>query len=172
MPLKYLMTFPDLGYYTYPFPTGRLYIFGNKDSIKMVLFGNGLDHEKDVAACFRESDSGEIKRAVKFLDNYLTGKECPLPELDLLLFTKKEIKVYNKLTKVKFGKTLSYEKLALKAGIQQGARFVGNTMAKNMFPILIPCHRVIKTNGSLGNYSAGQSVKYFLLEHEKAVLKK
>jgi methylated-DNA-[protein]-cysteine S-methyltransferase len=47
-----------------------------------------------------------------------------------------------------------------------GGRFVGNAMAKNMFPVFIPCHRVIKSDGAMGYYSGGVHIKEFLLAHE------
>jgi O-6-methylguanine DNA methyltransferase len=172
LPIKYLLSFPDIKYCAYPFPTGRLYIFGDKNSLKMILFGYDINHKNDVEKYFNEGGSGAIDKAIKFLDNYLMGKESPLPELDMVPFTRKEIRIYNNLTKIPFGKTVTYNGLAKKSGIPHGARFVGNAMAKNFFPILIPCHRVIKSDGNIGNYSSGIKTKMFLLEHEKAVFKK
>jgi O-6-methylguanine DNA methyltransferase len=64
------------------------------------------------------------------------------------------------------GTTVSYGELASMSGIPGGARFIGNCMAKNRFPVLIPCHRVIKSDGSIGNFSGGVEVKEFLLDHE------
>jgi methylated-DNA-[protein]-cysteine S-methyltransferase len=86
--------------------------------------------------------------------------------LDLSGFTRKEIAVYGELLKVPPGKTISYQRLAEKAGIPSGGRFVGNAMAKNMFPIIIPCHRVVLASGAIGNYSGGIGIKKFLLGHE------
>ena len=68
------------------------------------------------------------------------------------------------------GKTISYGQLAERAGHPKAARAVGNIMARNRIPILIPCHRVISSNGSLGGYSAagGTAMKKLLLNHEAA----
>lgn len=87
--------------------------------------------------------------------------------LDLSGYTENEIRVYRELVKVAPGKTISYGELAERSGIPRGARFAGNTMAKNLFPVIVPCHRVIKTDGSMGNYSGGVHVKRVLLDHEK-----
>lgn len=87
--------------------------------------------------------------------------------LDLSGYTENEIRIYRELVKVAPGKTISYGELAEKSGIARGARFAGNVMAKNPFPVLIPCHRVIKSDGSMGNYSGGVHVKRMLLDHEK-----
>ncbi len=171
MYIDYLKTFSQIGYYIYPFPTGKVYIFGDDSSIKMILFGHGIDHKRDIEKNFRMHVSKEIEAAIESLDNYLLGIEASHPNLDLSSFTKREKDILNTLKKIPFGDTVSYIKLANMAGITNGARFAGNVMAKNMFPIIIPCHRVIKTNGDIGNFSAGTATKVFLLEHEKVILK-
>lgn len=60
----------------------------------------------------------------------------------------------------------TYKRIAEKIGIQNGARVVGNSLAKNPFPIVIPCHRAIKTNGELGGFQGGVEMKRRLLEME------
>ncbi len=168
--LDYLESFADISYYIYPFPTGKIYIFGDNNSIKTILFWHGFYHTKDIEKRFRKNITNEIDTAVKFLDNYLLGDKAPYPVLDVSSFTKKEIKVYNTLKRVSFGKTVSYKELSTMSGITNGARFIGNAMAKNLFPIIIPCHRVIKSDGGIGNYGGGIKTKTFLLEHEKIIM--
>ena len=75
--------------------------------------------------------------------------------------------MYQALMEIEIGTTVSYASLARRAGIPGGARFAGTTMAKNMFPLLIPCHRVIRSDGSMGGFSGAMEIKRFLLEHEK-----
>ncbi len=171
MLLNYLKKYTDISCYTYPFPTGRLYIFGNKESLKLIAFGHCINHKKEIEKRFKSSVTEEIEKAIEFLDRYLLGEKGDVPNLDLEPFTDKERKVYNELLKVKFGKTVSYKELSEKAGIKNGARFVGTTMARNFFPIFIPCHRVVNASGAIGNYSAGKAIKIFLLQHEKALSK-
>jgi len=86
--------------------------------------------------------------------------------LDMNRYTEREMQVYKELIKIKPGSRISYGALAEKSGIPSGARFIGNTMAKNRFPVIIPCHRVIKSDGSMGNYTGGIHIKKFLLDHE------
>ena len=86
--------------------------------------------------------------------------------LDLSGYTVREIRVYKELIKIQPGSRISYGSLAEKSGIPSGARFIGNTMAKNRFPIIIPCHRVIRSDGTMGNYTGGNHIKAFLLDHE------
>jgi O-6-methylguanine DNA methyltransferase len=171
MLLNYLKKFNDISCYTYPFPTGRLYIFGNKESLKLIAFGYCINHKKEIEKRFKATLTDDIEKAIEFLDRYLIGEKSDLPNFDLGPFTDKEKKVYNELIKVKFGKTISYKELSEKAGIKNGARFVGTTMARNYFPVLIPCHRVVNASGVIGNYSAGKTIKSFLLQHEKVLSK-
>jgi O-6-methylguanine DNA methyltransferase len=73
---------------------------------------------------------------------------------------------------VKFGQTINYGELAKKAGRPAAARAVGNALAKNPLPLIIPCHRVIRSDGSLGGFSGlgGLSLKRKLLLHEQNCL--
>ncbi|MCK4480435.1 MAG: MGMT family protein, partial [Candidatus Lokiarchaeota archaeon] len=60
----------------------------------------------------------------------------------------------------------TYKRIANQIGVNNGARVVGNCLAKNPFPIIIPCHRAIKTDGNLGGYQGGIKMKRALLEME------
>ncbi|MHA2089734.1 MAG: methylated-DNA--[protein]-cysteine S-methyltransferase [Candidatus Kariarchaeaceae archaeon] len=75
--------------------------------------------------------------------------------LDFRLLTLKQKIVAETLRKLPIGSVISYGDLAKEAGLPNAARFVGNYMANNPLPLLIPCHRVIKSDGKLGEYSAG-----------------
>lgn len=89
--------------------------------------------------------------------------------LDMEGYTDKEVSVYRELVKVASGEKISYGALAARCGIPGGARFIGNTMAKNRFPVIIPCHRVVKSDGAMGNFSGGVDIKEKLLRHEKSL---
>jgi len=119
----------------------------------------------------QESDSG-LEQAKKALIGYFEGKTKRFDfTFDLSGYTEFEKDVYAALRKIPYGKVTSYGKLARAAGIPRGARAVGNVMAKNKLPLLIPCHRVIKSDGSLGFFSIrrkneGTLLKKQLLELE------
>ncbi|MDZ4661016.1 MAG: methylated-DNA--[protein]-cysteine S-methyltransferase [Pseudomonadota bacterium] len=70
-----------------------------------------------------------------------------------------QIKVLTKAFEIPYGKTLTYSELAEKSGFPGAARFVGNTLGKNPFLLLVPCHRIIAKNKSLGGFSAPQGKK-------------
>jgi len=88
-------------------------------------------------------------------------------KLDLTGYTTFQLKVYAALRKVPSGKVVTYGQLAKRAGYSGAARAVGSAMKKNRLPIVIPCHRVIKGNGSLGQYSWGIQWKRYLLRGER-----
>ncbi|MBW6458062.1 MAG: MGMT family protein [FCB group bacterium] len=69
--------------------------------------------------------------------------------------------------KIPFGASRTYTELASDIGIPGAARAVGNALSKNRIPILIPCHRVIRSDGHLGGYAGGIKIKEKLLQIEK-----
>ena len=73
------------------------------------------------------------------------------------------------MRKVKAGKVLSYADLAERAGSPAAVRAAGSACAKNAIALVIPCHRIVKTGGALGNYAYGLSKKEWLLAHEGAL---
>ena len=73
------------------------------------------------------------------------------------------------MRKVKPGKTLSYSDLAARAGSPAAVRAAGSACAKNAVVVVVPCHRIVKTGGALGNYAYGLDAKEWLLRHEGAL---
>jgi methylated-DNA-[protein]-cysteine S-methyltransferase len=73
------------------------------------------------------------------------------------------------MRKVKAGKTISYADLADRAGSPAAVRAAGSACAKNGIVLVIPCHRIVKTGGALGNYAYGLNKKEWLLRHEGAL---
>lgn len=77
-------------------------------------------------------------------------------------------KVWHEITKIPYGKTRTYKEIATAIGSPLSCRAVGQACKKNPIPILIPCHRVIRSDGSIGGYSRGIKKKRQLLEMEKS----
>lgn len=80
--------------------------------------------------------------------------------------TEFEQSVWLKLKDIPYGETRSYKWLAEQLGRPHGARAVGQALSKNPIPIVLPCHRVIESDGDLGGYSGGVELKRRLLAHE------
>jgi methylated-DNA-[protein]-cysteine S-methyltransferase len=78
-------------------------------------------------------------------------------------------RVLEELARVPYGETVSYGELARRAGNPKAARAVGTTMNRNRIPIVLPCHRVVGSNGSLVGYAGGLDTKRFLLQLEGAL---
>ncbi len=112
----------------------------------------------------------EIDLLIEQIKNYFMGKPCKLnwTRFDLENHSPFARKVYSELLKIKHGTTLSYKELAHRSGKPSAARAVGMIVGRNPVPLLIPCHRVIKTDGSAGGFSAdgGVSMKIEMLALE------
>ena len=110
-------------------------------------------------------------QSINLLKRYFDGKRVGFRcKIDLSGFTIFERKVYRVLSRIPYGRTITYSELARRAGVPNGARAVGNVMAKNPLPIIIPCHRVVGKGGGLGGFSAigGTKMKEQLLRMESA----
>ena len=80
-------------------------------------------------------------------------------------------KIYKKLLEVPPGKITTYGELAKAVGIKNGQRAVGRIMNKNPYPVIVPCHRVVMSDGKVGGYAYGQKVKVKLLTKEGIKIK-
>jgi methylated-DNA-[protein]-cysteine S-methyltransferase len=84
---------------------------------------------------------------------------------------KLEEKVYKKLLQVPKGRVTTYAELAKAIGLENGQRAIGRMMNKNPYPVIIPCHRVILSNGKIGGYAWGENVKVKMLSKEGVKIK-
>ena len=124
-----------------------------------------------VELCKKANSVGSSKvldDAAKQIDLYLKGN---LPKFHLplkVLGTPFQLAVWKAIAKVPFGKTISYGEIAAAIGKPQAARAVGAAVGANPTPLLVGCHRVLGSNGSLTGYSGGQGIKTkkLLLDHE------
>jgi len=92
-------------------------------------------------------------------------------KIDLDKFSEFEKKVYNIVKKIPEGKVATYGQIAKILGNKYYARAVGNALNKNPYPIIIPCHRVIKSNGEIGGFKKGIHEKIKLLKKENIEIK-
>ncbi|MGI9029986.1 MAG: methylated-DNA--[protein]-cysteine S-methyltransferase, partial [Ilumatobacteraceae bacterium] len=136
----------------------------------------GVDDEATVLADLAGRISTRLLRlparldpVVRQLDEYFAGRrrDFDLP-LDLRLSHGFRGAVLHELRSVRFGTTVSYTALAAAAGRPRAVRAVGSACATNPIPIVVPCHRVLRSDGSLGGYTGGLPVKRALLDLEHA----
>jgi methylated-DNA-[protein]-cysteine S-methyltransferase len=105
------------------------------------------------------------------LEGYFSGRETALDlKLDLAEGTRFERKVWEVTRRVPYGTVVSYGTLAGRLGLPGAARAVGNALGRNPVPIVVPCHRVIHGDKSIGGFSSGLRWKRFLLELERGQL--
>ncbi len=77
-----------------------------------------------------------------------------------------EERVYKKLLQVPIGYIITYQELANAVGLQNRQRMIGRIMKNNPFPVIVPCHRVVKSDGNVGGYAFGEKIKKNMLQNE------
>lgn len=114
-----------------------------------------------------------VQRAIKAMQRLLQGRGDALANIPLDLSQCGDFcrRVYEIARTIPAGETLSYGELAARAGEPRAARAVGQAMARNPFPLIVPCHRVLAAHGGAGGFSArgGVDTKFQLLRIEGAV---
>ncbi|OGF50984.1 MAG: hypothetical protein A2231_06410 [Candidatus Firestonebacteria bacterium RIFOXYA2_FULL_40_8] len=110
-----------------------------------------------------------IKKLEKDLQIYFSGKKTKFScAFDFGMFTDFQVRVWKAAKNIPYGETRSYSYIAKKIEKPGSARAVGNALGKNPCPIIIPCHRVIKNDGTIGGFSGGRGWKKKLLELERS----
>lgn len=118
-----------------------------------------------------QASSPSIEQALEQLAEYFHGRrrlfDIPLETGQLTDFARK---VHQALSEVPYGAVLTYGELAARVGSPRAARAVGRVMSSNPFPLIVPCHRVVNADGSLGQYSAahGPDSKAWLIDFENS----
>ena len=147
------------GYYSSEI--GTIKIVGEKNEILSIDFIENKPTTKTEIPSYLEDCIGQI-------DDYFRG-ELKIFSVKLKLQgTDFQTKVWKQLIKIPYGKTSSYKDIALKIGNPNAMRAVGSANRRNKLAIIVPCHRVIGSNGSLSGYAGGIWRKEWLLKHEKA----
>lgn len=108
-----------------------------------------------------------LQDAYDQLDEYFQGKRKDFNLKLNIDGTDFQKKVWRALSDIPYGKVVSYKDIAIAVGNEKAVRAVGNSNNKNKIAIVIPCHRVIGSNGKLVGYAGGLHFKEWLLEHEK-----
>lgn len=113
-----------------------------------------------------------VQRLVQALYGYLRGDDRPLPTdaLDFSELSEFERQVTEAVCNIPLGETRSYGEIAAQVGRPGGAQAVGQVMANNRFPVVVPCHRVVAADGTLGGYASGTDIKQWLLDLERRIV--
>ena len=114
----------------------------------------------------KDTPDAVTKNCTKELERYFSGKTTSFSAPMEARGTAFQKSVWKEMKKIPHGKTLTYAQIAKRIGKPKAVRAVGTACGKNPLLILIPCHRVVGSNGGLGGYSAGIAKKVWLLAHE------
>lgn len=145
-------------YDTFESPLGTLYlVFAGE-----ILIGIAFKRHTEV---IRKGEAPSLIR--KELREYFEkGRQAFTQKIDFAKGTGFDRNVWLALKEVPYGETRTYKWLAEKLGNPAASRAVGQALSRNPIPILLPCHRIIESDGSIGGYSAGSDIKRRLLELE------
>ncbi|SRX52803.1 methylated-DNA--[protein]-cysteine S-methyltransferase [Aequorivita sp. CIP111184] len=149
-------------------PIGILELKGDANGLASLLFKDSdeTNISEKVSTELLETVPAELQETVSQLQEYFEGKR---KEFNLKLSptgTDFQRKVWRQLQKIPFGKTTSYQQMANQLGDQKVIRAAASANGKNPISIIIPCHRVIGSDGSLTGYAGGLHRKKWLLEFE------
>ena len=156
-------------------PLGPVHLAFSATGLKMLAFAG--DNVPSPDASSKVSPEAEFKgetlkkwrQVVKALEDYFGGKPASFKDLPLdLEGSPFHLRVWQELMKIPPGETISYQEMARRVGSPKASRAVGQACGANPVAVIVPCHRVIASNGSLGGFSSGLERKRWLLSHEKA----
>lgn len=150
-------------------PTGKLLLVADEGGLRLVSFAEGKTPAR-VEASWKKG-SQLLREAVRQLRGFFAGE---LQQFDLPLApdgTQFQQRVWNELQQIPYGETISYGELARRVGNPAASRAVGLANGSNPIAIIIPCHRVIGSNGKLTGYGGGLENKRWLLDFERSQLR-
>lgn len=174
----------------YKTPIGYLKLLVSSKGVREVEFAGPEDNEdhrtssstdklqeETTRASDAKTEEKILEKCIKWLEDYFAGKMDhvqTLPPLDIQHKSEFYHEVWKALINTHPGETLSYAQLATRSGHPGKARAIGQAVARHNIPILIPCHRVVKSGGKgIGSYSGGDGAptKQWLLDHEKKMIR-
>lgn len=159
--------------YTCPYlsPLGKIILASNGTSLTGLWFEGQKYFARTLDAEHEERDFPIFRQTIQWLDTYFAGKKPDfMPELELH-DTPFRLAVWHILQQIPYGRVITYKEIAQEIARQQNcksmsAQAIGGAVGHNPISILIPCHRVIGSNGSLTGYAGGISRKISLLALE------
>ncbi|WP_372508521.1 methylated-DNA--[protein]-cysteine S-methyltransferase [Amycolatopsis iheyensis] len=164
----------DVAYRVYDSPVGPLLLAATAEGLVKVAFAR-QDHEAVLAALAQAISPrilrapGRLDEVARQLDEYFAGERRTFDvALDFRLARGFRLSVLEHLPEIAYGHTESYAQVATAAGSPKAVRAVGTACALNPLPVVVPCHRVVRSDGSYGQYAGGEEAKRVLLTMEAA----
>ncbi len=154
-------------------PIGTLYLLAHDEMLLASGFSSFAKLQAQLENIDQERSTTTVKRipiVSDLLNDYFDGD---LKELDGISVRQPGERfsqsAWKAMRKISPGKTISYADLAKKSGSPDAIRAAGSACARNLIALVVPCHRIVKSGGALGNYAYGLSAKEWLLRHEGAL---
>jgi methylated-DNA-[protein]-cysteine S-methyltransferase len=147
-------------------PVGPLLLAGDSQALHVLAFGEGC-RPREIDAAWMPDTKGVLKDVRRELDQYFAGKLKKFTARLAFNGTPFQNQVWKELTRIPYGETISYLDLAKRIDNPKAVRAVGMANGANPIAIIVPCHRVIGSNGSLTGFGGGLPTKRALLDLEK-----
>ena len=144
-------------------PVGKLRLVASEKGLVAIDVRNNAKQE---VTAKNPSAQAILIRTKKQLEQYFAGKRTTFDVALDLVGTEFQVQAWRALCRIPFGKTISYGQQAANIKKPKAFRAVGSANGKNPIPIIVPCHRVVASDGSLGGYSLGLRMKKQLLALE------
>ncbi len=164
----------DLAYTTVPSPVGALLLVASPEGLLRVAFERE-DHGSVLAGLAARvsprllRSERPLAAAASQVEEYFAGRRRTFDvPLDLRLVSGFRLAVVQHLREIGFGRTESYAEVAAAAGRPAAVRAVGTACGRNPLPVVVPCHRVVRSDGSSGGYLGGPEAKRLLLSLERS----
>ena len=154
-------------------PIGTLYLLAHDEMLLASGFSSFAKLQAQLENVDQERRTTTVKRlpiVSDLLNDYFDGDLKALDGISVRQPGERfSQSAWKAMRKISPGKTISYADLAKKAGSPDAIRAAGSACARNLIALVVPCHRIVKSGGALGNYAYGLGAKEWLLRHEGAL---
>ncbi len=158
---------------TYTSPLKQITLGSNGDELMGLWFDDSKHFGSTLAASYKKKSLPIFEQTKKWLDCYFSGKEPDFTPALKLIGSPFQISVWQILCQIPYGQVMTYGEIAKILAHERGvkslsAQAVGGAVGRNPISLIVPCHRIIGSNGNLTGYAAGLDKKLYLLNLEQA----
>ncbi len=149
-------------------PVGEIVLVKKQNILRRIIFPKKND--EIVPGMLWIKDKTKFSKEIQEISDYFSGRIKKFLNIPFPKGTDFQQKIWQALIEVPYGSTVSYQEIAIAAGSPLACRAAGNALNINPLPIIIPCHRVISKDGTIGGFGSGIDIKKSLLKIEQKFL--